>query len=154
LASVEPLTGKRVAQVHAQRTKYQYMRFFQQLAAAYPAAEKIRIVQDNLKTHHAGSFYPHLPAHEAFALSQRFEFFYTPKSASWLNLIEIEFSALARQCLHRRLPTQAALAHAVLALVQDRNDKQIPIPGQFSIAAARTKLHAHYHRLHPDNPSL
>lgn len=150
-ASIEPLTGKRVAQVHAQRTKYEYMCFFQELAAAFPDAIKIRLVQDNLNTHHFSSFYQHLPAQEAFALAQRFEFYYTPKSASWLNMIEIEFSALARQCLHRRIPTQDALAQEVLALVKERHDKQIPITWQFSIASARTKLHAHYHRVHPGN---
>jgi len=150
-AAIEPLTGQRTAQVYARRTKQEYMLFFQQLAACYPHARKIRVVQDNLNTHHISSFYQHLPAHEAFALAQRFEFYYTPKSASWLNMIEIEFSALARQCLHRRIPTQAALAHEVLALVQERNHKQIPITWQFSIESARMKLHSHYHRVHPDN---
>jgi len=130
------------------------MRFFQQIAAAYPEAHKIRIVQDNLNTHHFSSFYQHLTAHEAFALSQRFEFYYTPKSASGLNMIEIEFSALACQCLHRHILTQEALAHEVLAPVQERHDKRIPITWQFSIPSARTKLHSHYQRLHPANLAL
>jgi hypothetical protein len=127
------------------------MRFFQQLAAAYPTAAKIRIVQDNLNAHHFSSFYQYLPAQEAFALAQHFEFYYTPKSASWLKMIEIEFSVLARQCLHRRNPTQEALAHEVLALVKERNHKQIPITWQFSIPSARSKLHSHYHPVHPGN---
>ncbi|NEQ55485.1 MAG: hypothetical protein F6K11_36110 [Leptolyngbya sp. SIO3F4] len=63
-----------------------------------------------------------MPAEEAFALAQRFEFHYTPKSASWLNMIEIEFSALARGCLHQRIPTQAQLEREVLALVQEQHD--------------------------------
>jgi DDE superfamily endonuclease len=153
-AAIEPLTGQRSAQVYARRTKQESMRFFQQLAACYPDATKIRVVQDNLNTHHFSSFYQHLPAQEAFALAHRFEFHYTPKSASWLNMIEIEFSALARQCLHRRIPTQEALAHEVLALVQERNDKQIPITWQFSIESARTKLNSHYHRVHQGNQIL
>jgi hypothetical protein len=148
-AAIEPLTGKRIAQVYTRRTQQEYMCFFRELAAAYPAATKIHVIQDNLNTHHAGSFYQHLPAQEAFALAQRFEFHYTPKSASWLNMIEIEFSVLARQCLHRRLPTQEALKQEVLALVKERNDKQIPITWQFSIDAARMKLHSHYQRVYP-----
>ncbi len=105
LASIEPLTGQRLALVLPQRTKKEYTQFCQALAAAYPTAIKIRLVQDNLNTHNASSFYEHLPAEEAFALAQRFEFYYTPKSASWLNMIEIEFSALSRACLDRRIPT-------------------------------------------------
>ena len=151
LASVEPLTGRRLAQVHHQRTRREYTLFMLEVARAYPEAEKIRIVQDNLNTHHPGSFYAHLPAEEAFALAQRFEFYYTPKSASWLNMIEIEFSALARQCLHRRIPTQERLTQEVLALVHERNDKQIRLTWQFSIASARNKLNSRYADVHPLN---
>src|SRR5215204_5177632 len=85
LAAIEPLTGRRLAQVHPQRTKKEYTQFCQALAAAWPQAKKIRLVQDNLNTHNASSFYENLPAAEAFALAQRFEFYYTPKSASWLK---------------------------------------------------------------------
>jgi len=99
LAAIEPLMGKRMAQVYQQRTKKEYTLFCQALAAAYPKAKKIRLVPDNLNTHKASAFYENLPAAEAFALAQRFEFHYTPKSASWLNMIEIEFSAVSRQCL-------------------------------------------------------
>jgi DDE superfamily endonuclease len=151
LAAVEPLTGRRLAQVHHQRTRREYTLFMTQVASSFPAAHKIRLLQDNLNTHHASSFYAHLPADEAFALSQRFEFFYTPKSASWLNMIEIEFSALARQCLHRRIPTQERLTKEVLALVQERNDKQIRLNWQFSITSARSKLNSSYTKVHPDN---
>jgi hypothetical protein len=151
LAAVEPLRGRRIAQVHARRTMYEYTLFFQEVAAAYPEANKIRIVQDNLNTHHAAAFYQHLLAQEAFALAQRFEFYYTPKSASWLNMIEIEFSALARQCLHRRLPSQARLASEVLALIQERNDKRIRFHWQFSITSARNKLNSHYSKVHSHN---
>lgn len=121
------------------------------LAAHYPNAEKIRLVQDNLNTHNTSSFYETFPAQEAFELSQRFEFYYTPKSASWLNMIEIEFSALARQCLHRRIATQAGLEKEVLAIVKERSDKQIKINWQFSIESARTKFNRHYHQINADN---
>jgi hypothetical protein len=79
LAAIEPLTGKRLAQVHPQRTKREYTLFCQALTAQYPNAIKIRLVQDNLNTHNASAFYEHLPAEDAFALAERFEFIYTPQ---------------------------------------------------------------------------
>lgn len=151
LAAIQPLTGYRLAQVHARRTKKEYTVFMQTLAAAFPDACKIRVVQDNLNTHDLSAFYEHLPADEAHALAERFEFYYTPKAASWLNMIEIEFSALTRQCLARRIPTQAALAREVLAIVAERMAQQIKIDWQFSVQSARTKLNAHYVKVHPDN---
>ena len=128
-AAIEPLTGNRLGQVYRFRTRKEFTLFCQALAALYPHAKKIRLVLDNLNTHHLGAFYAHLPADEAFALAQRFEFYFTPKSASWLNMIEIEFSALARLCLHRRIPTMAKLESEVLALIADRRQKQIGLTG-------------------------
>lgn len=144
LAMIEPLTGQRLAQVHPQRTKREYTLFCQAVAAKYPNAIKIRMVQDNLNTHDASAFYENLPADEALALAERFEFFYTPKSASWLNMIEIEFSALARLCLNRRIPTIEKLESEVLALIAERREKRIRINWQFSIENCREKLHARY----------
>jgi hypothetical protein len=126
-------------------------RFRQALATAYPEAIKIRLVQDNLNTHEISAFYENLPADEAFALAERFEFYFTPKSASWLNMIEIEFSALTRLCLDRRIPTIAQLEREVLALVADRCSQKIKINWQFSIQSARTKLNSHYVAAHQDN---
>jgi hypothetical protein len=137
--------------VRPQRTKKEYTQFCQALAIAYPKAKKIRLVQDNLNTHNASSFYENLPAAEAFALAQRFEFHYTPKSASWLNMIEIEFSAIARQCLDRRIPTIEQLEKEVLALVKERDKKKIKINWQFSIESARNKLNRHYQLVNADN---
>ena len=151
LAAIEPLTGKRLAQVHPQRTKKEYTLFMQALAASYPNAVKIRLVQDNLNTHNASAFYENLPAEEAFALAQRFEFIYTPKAASWLNMIEIEFSALARLCLKRRIPNIIQMEKEILAIVKERNDKKINIDWQFSLDTARNKLNSHYKRVLPDN---
>ena len=119
-AAIEPLTGFRFAQAHPHRRKIEYSLFFQALAAEFPEASRIRVVQDNLNTHDISSFYENLPADEARTLAERFEFFYTPKSASWLNMIEIEFSALTRLCLARRIPTLVQLEREVLALVADR----------------------------------
>jgi len=147
LAAIEPLTGKRVAQVYKQRTKKEYAVFLRKLSAAYPKASRIHVVQDNLNTHNASSLYENLPADKAFALAQRFEFHYTPKSASWLNMIEIEFSALARQCLNRRIPTMAQLSKEVMTLIKKRQDKKIPIQWQFSLEAARSKLSRHYEKV-------
>ena len=90
------------------------------------------------------ALYENLPADEAFALAQRFEFFFTPKSASWLNMIEIEFSALARLCLNRRIPTFEKLESEVMALIAERKRKQIKINWQFSIQDCREKLNARY----------
>ena len=151
LAGIEPLTGNRLAQVYPQRTKREYALFCQALAAQYPEAIKICMVQDNLNTHDISAFYENLPADEALALANRFEFYYTPKSASWLNMIEIEFSALARTCLHRRIPTIEQLEHEVLALVNERHAKHIKIDWQFSVQAARSKLNSHYAAVQDDN---
>jgi len=151
LAAVEPLTGQRIAQVYPQRTKREYALFFQALAAVYPEATKIQLVQDNLNTHDTSAFYENLPADEAFALAERFEFYFTPKSASWLNMIEIEFSALARLCLNRRIPTMDQLEREVLALITERCSQKIKINWQFSIQSARTKLNSHYVATHEDN---
>ena len=151
LCAIEPLTGKRVAAVYAKRTKQEYALFLNALAAVYPKAKKIRLVQDNLNTHNASSFYEHFDAQEAFALAERFEFYYTPKAASWLNMIEIEFSALVKQCLRRRLPSQEKLSEEVQAIVKERNDKQIKIHWQFSIGNARQKLNSAYTKVNEVN---
>lgn len=151
LAAIEPLTGKRVATVYERRTKKEYTLFMKELADTYAKAEKIRLVQDNLNTHNASSFYEHLSAEEAFALAQRFEFYYTSKAASWLNMIEIEFSALVKQCLDRRIPSQEKLSEQVQAIIKERNDKQLKIHWQFSIQKARQKLSTAYQKVNPIN---
>lgn len=151
LAAIEPLTGRRVAQVHPQRTKREYAMFFQALAAQFLTAKKIRVVQDNLNTHDISAFYEYLPADQALALADRFEFFFTPKSASWLNMIEIEFSAVSRLCLNRRIPTLERLEKEILALITERDAAHILIHWQFSIQSARSKLNSHYVKVQPDN---
>jgi hypothetical protein len=151
LMGIEPLTGKRLAQVYQQRTKREYALFMKALAALYPEAKKIRVIQDNLNTHHTSAFYETFSAEEAFELSQRFEFYYTPKSASWLNLIEIEFSALSKQCLNRRIASQELLTKEVTAIVKEREEKAIKIDWQFSIESARQKLNRHYEKVNSGN---
>lgn len=151
LASIEPITGKRLAQVHQQRTKKEYCLFMKELALLYPNATKIQVVQDNLNIHNTSSFYENLTADEAFELAQRFEFFYTPKLASWLNMIEIEFSALSKQCLNRRIPSMEQLEKEILIIVKERNDKQIKIDWQFSVQNARKKLNRQYYKVNDLN---
>jgi hypothetical protein len=151
LMAIEPKTGKRAARVFDQRTRREYALFMKELAARYPEARKIRVVQDNLNTHSIASFYETFSAQEAFQLSQRFEFHYTPKSASWLNMIEIEFSAISKQCLNRRIPSKEVLDREVTAIVKERERKRIKIDWQFSIESAREKLNRHYRRVHAEN---
>jgi len=151
LMAIEPKTAERVALVSDRRTKLDYAHFMKELSARYPKAKKIRVVQDNLNTHSTSAFYEAFDAEEAFALSQRFEFYYTPKSASWLNMIEIEFSALSKQCLNRRIATKQQLEKEVTAIVKEREEKGIKIDWQFSIETARNKLNRRYQQVNAEN---
>jgi len=131
--------------VRERRTAVDYADFMQTLLARhYPEAESIRLVQDNLNTHTPGSFYEVLPPGEAFALAQRFESHYTPKKGSWLNMAEIEFAALSKQCLDRRLPEVETLRREVLAWADRRNQEGKTVHWKFSQDKAREKLHRHY----------
>jgi hypothetical protein len=147
LMAIEPQTGKRLAQVCEHRTKQDYAQCMKALAATYPKAQKIRLVQDNLNTHDISAFYETFTAQDAFVLAQRFEFQYTPKKASWLNMIEIEFSALSKQCFARRIATKEQLEQEVRAIVKEREENAVKIDWQFSIAKARKKLNRHYQQL-------
>ena len=144
LVAFEPLTGRRLVETSRQRTKADYCRFVQRVAGMYPQAERVVLVQDNLNTHNASSFYENLPPAEAFALAQRFEMHYTPKKGSWLNMTELELSAISRICLARRIPSIEELDREVQALVKERNELRIKVEWQFSITQAREKLSRHY----------
>lgn len=151
LAAIEPLTGKRIAKIYDRRRKVEYAEFMQIVAAQFPNAIKIRLIQDNLNTHNASSFYENFDAKTAYELSQKFEFNYTPKSGSWLNVIETEFSALSRLCLNRRIPTKEILEREVLKIVKLRSDKKIKINWKFSITDARNKMKRLYKKVNPNN---
>jgi hypothetical protein len=151
LVAFEPLTGRRVVETSKQRTKADYCRFMQRVAESYRQAEKIVLVQDNLNTHNAGSFYENLPPEEAFDLRQRFEMHYTPKKGSWLNMAELELSALSRICLSRRIPSMEELDREIQSLVKERNEMKIKVEWQFSIAKARKKLSRHYEQVQSKN---
>ncbi len=144
LVAFEPLTGKRIVETSRQRTKADYCRFMQRVAASFPQAEKVVLVQDNLNTHDASSFYENLAAPEAFSLAQRFEMHYTPKKGSWLNMAELELSALSRICLSRRISSIGELDREVQAIVKERNELEVRVEWQFSVSQAREKLSRHY----------
>ena len=151
LVAFEPRTGFRMVEVSERRTAGDYTRFMQRVAAHYGAAERIRLVQDNLNTHTAASFYKHLPARDAFALAQRFEAHYTPKKGSWLNMVEIEISVLVRQCLGRRIERQETMASEIGQLVKERNEAGATVNWQFTPALARARLQRHYREVCPTN---
>ena len=143
----EPKTGTRFVSLREKRTKNDYAQFLLQLASYYPSACKIRIIQDNLNTHSPGSFYEAFGAKEAFDLSQRFEMHYTPKSASWLNMVEIELSILSKQCLDRRIGEMETLKREVYAWVSQRNQKHATVSWQFTNEKAREKFSKFYPNL-------
>ncbi len=151
LVAFEPLSGQRLVETSKQRTKADYCRFMQRVAEMFPQAEKIVLVQDNLNTHNASSFYENLPPAEAFALAQRFEMHYTPKKGSWLNMAELELSALSRICLSRRISSIEELDREIQSLVKERNELTIKVEWQFSIAQAREKLSRHYENVKSKN---
>jgi len=141
----EPHTGFRSVEVRERRTAKDYAEFMQTLLARhYSHAASLRLVQDNLNTHTPGSFYEILPAAEAFALAQRFEPHYTPKKGSWLNMAEVEFAALSKQCLDRRIPAVETLRGEVEAWAERRNQAQKTVQWKFWQPDARQKLHRHY----------
>jgi DDE superfamily endonuclease len=144
LVAFEPLTGRRIVETSRQRTKADYCRFMQRVAGLFPEAEKVVLVQDNLNTHNASSFYENLPPAEAFSLAQRFEMHYTPKKGSWLNMAELELSAISRICLSRRIASIEELGREVQAIVKERNELKVKVEWQFSITQAREKLSRHY----------
>ena len=144
--AVEPLTGFRFAQVRTQRTKVDYAEFMKALTALprYADAQGFRVVQDNLNTHTSGSFYQAFEPEEAHRLTQQFEHHYTPTNGSWLNMAELELSAISRQCLDRRISAQETLEQEVLACVKERNAHEIKLHWQFTTSDARDKLKRHY----------
>ena len=143
----EPLTGKRLVRVYPQRTKADYCRFAQEVVKEWSEAEIIVEVQDNLNTHNASSFYENLPPEQARELTRRIEFHFTPKKGSWLNMAEMELSALSRQCLARRIPEIGTLNSELEAIVKERNKSAIKFKWQFTVETAREKLSRHYEKV-------
>ena len=144
LAAVEPRGGRRRLEVQRHRGKWEYASFMRRLAATYPEAERIILIQDNLNTHGPGSFYDYYPADEARELAKRFEIHYTPKKASWLNMVEIELSVLSKQCFGRRIGSMSELRTHVSGWAKRRNKEQAKINWRFTTEKARGKLRRHY----------
>jgi transposase len=140
----EPLTGQRTVTVTERRANGEFTAQLQALELRYGEAEKIMLVLDQLSTHSPAALYQHLPAEEARRLSRRFEWVYTPKHASWLNMAELEWSVLQRQCLGQRLASMDAVQRELLAWETDRNARSVRANWQFSITSARDKLKRHY----------
>ena len=128
-----------------QRTAIDYAHFMKELVETYyPAVDAIRLVQDNLNTHTPGSFYYAFAPNEGFALAQKFEWHYTPLKASWLNRAEIELSALAQQCLDRRIGDLATFTKEVTLWTGKRNQAGKTVRWKFTKSDARRKLHGKY----------
>jgi hypothetical protein len=138
---VAPFEGWRHVEVTAQKTRIDYARCLKQLADEFfPSARKIILVQDNLNTHQPCSLYSAFEPAEAQRILSRFQFHYTPKHGSWLNIAEIELSALQSQCLSRRIPDSQILREEIHAWTASRNAKSTVINWRFTASDARIKL--------------
>jgi len=148
----EPLRGRREVTVTERRTKVDWARVVKDLVDVHdPAAERIVLVLDNLNTHSPASLYEAFAPAEAQRIADRLEIHHTPKHGSWLNVAEIELSALGRQCLDRRLPGRATLAAEVAAWVAARNAERVAVDWRFTTADARIRLRHLYPVLHPSD---
>lgn len=137
----EPLAGKRYVKVTERKTKTDWAVFIKEIADQYyPAAKKIRLVMDNLSTHKPAALYETFSPQEAKRVWDRFEFIYTPKHGSWLNMAEIELNVLMGQCLNRRIDNMEVMQQEAKAWQQYRNNKEATINWQFTNDKARIKL--------------
>jgi DDE superfamily endonuclease len=136
-----PLEGWRHVKVTGRRTAIDYAHALKDLADThFPKAKKIVLVQDNLNTHKPASLYEAFPPAEARRLVERFEWHYSPKHGSWLNIAESELGVLSNQCLDRRIPDQETLIKEIAAWEKDRNKHHAKADWQFTTADARIKL--------------
>ncbi len=136
-----PLEGWRHVKVTDRHAKIDYAHVLKELSDThFPGATKIVLVQDNLNTHKPASLYEAFPPGEARRLVERFEWHYTPKHGSWLDMAESELSVLSRQCLDRRIPSKQALTEEVAAWQENRNRKHTKADWQFTTADARVKI--------------
>lgn len=140
----EPLAGKRTAKVTERRTKADWAAFIEDIARIYGEAERITLVMDNLNTHTPGALYQTFAPERAKALRDRFEFVYTPKHGSWLNVAEIEISVMVRQCLDRRMGSIEEVRREVSAWNRHRDNLQAKVDWQFTADDARVKLRRLY----------
>jgi hypothetical protein len=137
----EPLAGWRKVNVRKQRTRQDWAQEIKDLLdISYPQADKVCLVCDNLNTHKLGSLYETFAPEEARRLARRLEMHYTPKHGSWLNMAEIELSALSKQGLSERIPGMVTLSQVTTIWVMQRNERQKGVDWQFTTSDARIKL--------------
>lgn len=137
----EPFEGKRHVEVTEQRTKKDWADCMKMIVdELYPDARRITIVMDNLNTHTPASLYRAFPPEEARRIADKLDIQYTPKHGSWLNMAEIEFSALSRQCLNRRIGSVGELVREIKSWEKERNGKSVRCNWQFRTEDARIKL--------------
>jgi transposase len=137
----EPLKGRRLVEVTQFKTKTDWAKFIRRIAdEMYPDAKKITLVMDNFKTHSIGAFYEVFEPAQAKRLVDRFEFVFTPKHGSWLNMAEIELHILTSQCLNRHIATIEMIKQEIEMWQECRNNKYSKINWQFTTADARIKL--------------
>jgi len=137
----EPLAGRRYVEVTERKTKVDWAVFVKRIADEwYGGASKITLVMDNFNTHKPSALYEAFEPKEAKRLWDRFEFIYTPKHGSWLNMAEIELNVLMGQCLNRRIDQIATMQRDVIAWETHRNNKRAVIKWQFTTEDARVKL--------------
>lgn len=145
---IEPLTGRRHVEITQRRTRKDWAAFIKgMLDERYPQASKVRLVLDNLNTHSTASLYETFPPEEARRLARRLEIHYTPKHGSWLNVAEIELSALNSQGLNRRIPDIDLMRKEVAAWELERNNRAAAIDWRFTTEDARIKLKRIYPKL-------
>jgi transposase len=144
----EPLAGWRHVAVTERKTSVDFARFLRALSDEhYARADRIVLVCDNLSTHTPAALYEAFDPAEARRLADRFEWHYTPKHGSWLNMAEIELSVVARQCLDRRIPDIETLRREVEAWEQTRNAAVVGVDWQFTTADARVRLKKLYPKI-------
>lgn len=146
--AVEPLTGKMIAEVENKRAKKDWAQFIRDLVDIhYPTARKVVLVMDNLNTHKLASLYEAFDPEEAHRLRDKLELHYTPKHGSWLNVAEIGFSILKRQCIPFRVADINVLRNTVKSFITQRNAEKRVVNWQFTTGDARIKLRHLYPEL-------
>jgi len=145
---IEPLAGRRHVEIREHRKARDWAHFIKAMVdERYPHAQKIRLVLDNLNIHTAASLYEAFEPQEARRIAQKLDIHYTPKHGSWLNIAEIELSALSTQCLARRIPTIGEMRKQCGAWELHRNNRSAPIDWRFTTHDARCKLKRLYPKL-------
>lgn len=145
--AIEPLTGQVKVKAGEKRGRLEWAHFMKEVISAYPDADRIRLVMDNLNTHSPASFYEAFPPEEARKLAEKLEIHYTPKHGSWLDIAEIGLSVMKSQCLDRRIPDLETMTEELSSWEISRNARKNPVKWQFTSEDARIKLVSLYPKL-------